>query len=239
MAQLWRRHTGEMESVRNPGLRLLPTMLGGVVVVAAVGYFGLKPGPARTAPDLDVRVEGQRLRLPDGTLCPLVHRGCDAALSSLPVGRLRITAPPTAVFATVAPALTLAAHRRAAAWLHVGADRVEVESYLPAALEAWSDLHGRNTHLRLRVILRADGIWIGSAAGKVLGADPRGPTLLPTPQGPDFVGLERKLRGVELAVSSDEEACGLLPTLDTPTGDVLRAAKVIRRSFKHVVLAVP
>jgi hypothetical protein len=36
-----------------------------------------------------------------------------------------------------------------------------------------------------------------------------------------------------------EDTCALLPALDTPVGEVVRAATAIHRQFKHVLVAVP
>jgi hypothetical protein len=241
MARLWRRHTAEIEKVRSPGLRLLPAMLIGVGIAVAFSYFamGLRPTAALDVPELEVRVEGDELLLPDGTRCTALHHGCDRALAALPRARLRVLAPPEALFAPAAQVLAVAARNHREALLDAGTGPVVVEPASPADMKGWSDLNPDAPGLRLRVILRNDGIWIGSVAGKVLGADPRGPTVTPTPAGQDYAMLDRKLHAVKTNIQDTEDACGLLPALDTPVGDVVHAAVAIHGTFKHVKLAVP
>ncbi|MBS2030919.1 MAG: hypothetical protein JST54_23650 [Deltaproteobacteria bacterium] len=242
MTQLWRRHTSEIEQVRRPGLRLLPAMLVGVGIAGLVAYFGLGLRPAANiaVPEVEIRVEGESLRLPDGTSCAVAKRGCESALAHLPrTQRIRVVAPPEALFALAAPVLTMAARDHREATLEAGTGPVPVEPVLPDDMKGWADLNPDAPGVRLRVIIKNDGIWIGSVAGKVLGADPRGPSLVPTPAGQDYAGLAQKLRSVRTNIQDTEDACGLLPALDTPVGDVVQAVDAIHGTFKHVLLAVP
>lgn len=242
MSLRWRRQTAEIAPVRSPGVGLLPAMLVGVLLAGAIAYFviGLKPRVARAGlPELQLRIEGERLRLPDDTLCALPRHGCQAALARLPPAVLRIVAPSNAMFALAVPALTLAADGHRPVLLDDGLGPVEVEPMRGGAMKEWASPNEDLAALRMRVILRSDGLWVGTAAGKLLGADPRGPTLLPTAAGQDFAGLARKLLAVRTTLKDSEDACGLLPALDTPMTDVVRAATTIHGSFGRVLLVVP
>jgi hypothetical protein len=242
MTQRWRQQTAEIAPVRSPGMRLLPAMLVGTLLAVAIGYFviGLKPRAAQPGlPELELHIEGERLRLPDDSTCPLARHGCQAALVRLPPAVLRIVAPSGTPFALAVPALTLAADGHRPVLLDDGMGPVEVEPTRGGAMKEWASPNEDLAALRMRVILRSDGLWVGTAAGKLLGADPRGPTLLPTPSGQDFSGLSRKLRSVRATLKDSEDACGLLPTMDMGLGDVVRAATAIHGSFGHLLLVVP
>jgi len=240
MAQLWRRHTNELGVVRNPGLRLLPAMLVGLGTAAALAYFavGLHPDKKMAEPDVEIRASGTSLHLPDGTVCTIERHGCDLSLAQLPPGRVRVIARPEVLFAVAAPALAVAARHGAEALLDDGTGPVAVHPRFPAQMKEWADINPDAPGFRLRVVLRADGIWIGTVDGKVLGSDPRGPSLLPTATGQDYAGLSRKLASVRRTLKDTEDTCALLPALDTPVGEVVRAATAIHKHFGTVLLAV-
>src|SRR4051812_26508648 len=159
MARLWRRQTQEMVIHRSPGLRLLPAMLIGVAFAGGITYFalGLKPKADPRLPELVVRVEGERLRLPDDSLCPVAHHGCDAALQRLPPAELRVVAPPDAMFAYAAPALAVAASAHREALLDDGTGAITVEPMRGAGMKDWAEPNSDLASLRLRVIMKADG----------------------------------------------------------------------------------
>ena len=240
MASLWRRHTNEIAVPRSPGLRLLPAMLVGVAIAAGLTYFalGVHPSGELAIPEVVIHALGTSLQLPDGTTCSLEHRGCAAVLSRLPRATIRVRAAPDTLFAAAAAALIPAAQNGVDAWLDDGSGPVSLEPHFPSQMKEWADLNPDAPGMRLRVILRADGIWIGTVHGKVLGSDPRGPSLLPTTSGQDYAGMERKLAEVKSTFPDTEEACGLLPSLDTPVGQVVDAARAIHRHFKRVLIAV-
>lgn len=227
--------------MRNPGLRLLPAMLIGVGIAAAITWFalGLRTRTTAATPELELRLERDGIRLPDGTLCPVAQRGCDAALARLPAARLRIHGPPDAMFALAVPALQVAARAHREVLLDDGSSPVSVEPRQTPELQAWSNLDIDAPGLRLRVIMREDGFWLGSAVGKVLGGDPRGPTILPRASGQDFQGLSRKVKAVKANLPHVEDTVALLPALDLPLSDVVRAAVALHGTFDHVLVAVP
>src|SRR5437879_1752280 len=127
MPRSFRRHSAEIP-VRSPGLRLLPAMLIGVGIAGAVAWFaiGLRPEPPAAVPGFELRVEGDGLVLPDGTRCAVARHGCDRALAALPVARIRVDAPPEALFALAAPALALAARHHLEGTLDAGTGPVPV-----------------------------------------------------------------------------------------------------------------
>jgi hypothetical protein len=149
-----------------------------------------------------------------------------------------VTAP-RALFAVATPVLRTAADRNAPALLDDGNGPVEVVPRRPTEMKAWSTLDPDAAGMRMRVIMRSDGFWLAGVAGKVLGSDPRGPTLPPSATGPDFDGLGRRLAAVRREFRDTEDTCALLPSLDTPVADVVRAAAVAHSAFPTVLIAVP
>jgi hypothetical protein len=216
-------------------------MLLAAGAVAAVAYFAM-PWHTRKAaslPELVLRVEGESLNLPGGKSCSLPREGCADALASLPQAEVRLVAPAGSPFAVATPVLRHAADHGLPALLDDGKGPVEVTPRRPDALQTWSDLHIDLPGVRLRIILRADGFWLAGANGKVLGADPRGPTLPPLASGQDFDGLDKRLALVKREFKETEDECALLPSLDTPFSDVVQAVAVAHHHFGTVQLAVP
>ena len=216
-------------------------MLVGVAIAAGITYFalGLRARGAEGPPEIELRLEHDGIRLPDGTVCPVAGNGCAGPLARLPKGRLRIRGTPESLFALAVPALEVAARAHRDALLDDGSGPVAVRPLGRQAMRRWSHLDIDAPGLRLRVVMRADGFWVGSAAGKVLGKDPRGPTLLPGPKGQDFAGLERKLSAVKGTIRETEDSCALLPALDAPLSDVIGASTAIHKDFQKVLLSVP
>jgi hypothetical protein len=225
----------------HPEVRVFWRMLLGVAMVAAITYFalGLQPTTSNGLPEVLVRVDGESLRLPNNSTCPLAHDGCATELRALPPAVLRVLGTPNTLFAATTPILQIAADGHRPALLSDGQSPVEVMPQRPSALNDWSHLDPDAPGMRLRIIQRADGFWLANVGGKVLGSDPRGPTLVPTSDGPDFDGLNKKLIAFRAEFKDTEDTCALLPSLDTPLSDVVRAAAVAHAHFKTVLIAVP
>jgi hypothetical protein len=240
MSRLWKSSTREMEVSARPTSPLVPMLLG-MAAVGCVGYFvlGLKSRAPPELPELMLRIEGESLTLPSGATCALPHDGCAEPLGRLPVAIWRLLAPAQASFAVATPVLHAAAERGRSVLLDEGRGPVEVFPTLAPAMKSWSDLNIDAAGMRLRIILRADGFWVSGANGKVLGADPRGPTLPPKADGQDFDGLAHKLELVRREFRDTEDVCAVLPSLDITIGDVIRTVGVAHQTFREVKLAVP
>ena len=144
-------------------------------------------------PPTELVVAAEVLKMGDRS-CPLAAGGCDVMLAKFPSGALRLTASGEDLFGVLTPVLGRAAVESRAVTVTDLKDEQEVLPTNTARVSSGPPCDPDAPGVRLRIIVRADGISLpGARSGKVLGADSRGPTLVPTEKGQDLAGGHRKL----------------------------------------------
>lgn len=237
-SRVWRKERSPWSAVESGPLRTALVLVLAVGGIAGASWWSL--GVTRASePEVLLRIDREQLLLPNGRSCPLERQGCVNALSQLPAGRIRLTTDGTTPLYVTVPVLQLAAAREVAVLLDDGSGPVRLLPRKADPMQSWAKLDPDAPGVRLRIILRADGLWLAAVGGKVLGPDKHGPTVTRRPEGHDFERLDVMLKAVRKRFPELEHTCALLPSLDTPVRDVVRTASVAGATFDDVMTAVP
>jgi hypothetical protein len=184
----------------------------------------------------------------DTAACGAKTQACADRLRSLGEASIGIVAPPDASLGDVAA--SLGAIRSALGRQRMvcfssrdarGSRRcVRALLFTEDDFHAWLD--GEESASKLRVVMRADGMEVAGAHGKVPGPDRFGPSIQPQNGRPDFIRLADVVRRLKDQLP-DEHEMGVLASVITPFADVVRALAAIQghsaEQFDRPFVVVP